>query len=118
MATLLFVLGTGGTGSWLQSYDVYAPPFLSLLCFLTVNDNSCRCGAQFCYNCGEQWKNCGCEQWNEHRLLARAYQIVDREEGPRAATTPPNIRESRLGEQIAPDTDEAYLQIQETQELP
>jgi hypothetical protein len=82
-----------------------------------VNYISCRCGAQFCYNCGEQWKNCRCEQWNEHRLLARAYQIVNREEDhPLVATPPPNIHESRLGEQIAPDIDEAHIQNQETQE--
>ncbi|KAJ5346956.1 uncharacterized protein N7506_000209 [Penicillium brevicompactum] len=81
------------------------------------NHMTCHCGAQFCYNCGEQWKNCECEQWNEHRLLARAYQIVDREEGhPRAAPPLPNIHEYRLGEQISPDIDEAH--IQGTQEEP
>lgn len=116
MATLLFLLATSGTRSRLQSYDVCAPISPSLPCFLTVNDNSCRCGAQFCYNFGEQWKNCECEQWNEHRLLARAYQIVDREGHPRAAPPLPNIHEYRLGEQISPDIDEAH--IQGTQEEP
>ncbi|KAE8307822.1 hypothetical protein BDV41DRAFT_553263 [Aspergillus transmontanensis] len=46
------------------------------------NHMTCRCGAQFCYNCGERWKSCSCEQWDEHRLLARAYQIIDREANP------------------------------------
>lgn len=39
----------------------------------------CRCGAQFCYVCGQRWKDCDCQQWDEHRLLERANQIVDRE---------------------------------------
>ncbi len=43
----------------------------------------CRCGAQFCYVCGAQWRNCGCDQWHEPRLYARANEIVDREPAPR-----------------------------------
>lgn len=39
---------------------------------------SCRCRAEFCYVCGEPWKTCRCEQWNEDRLYARAAQIFDR----------------------------------------
>lgn len=38
----------------------------------------CRCGAQFCYVCGQRWKTCGCPQWEEPRLYARAAQLVDR----------------------------------------
>ena len=41
---------------------------------------SCPCGAQFCYVCGERWKTCPCDQWNEARLLARAQQVVAREQ--------------------------------------
>lgn len=59
--------------------------------------NSCLCGAQFCYNCGERWKNCACEQWNEHRLLARAYQIVDREVQPEIDDPRPEIDDRRPG---------------------
>ena len=44
----------------------------------------CRCGAQFCYSCGERWKSCACPLWDEPRLLRRANQIVDR-----AAAAPP-----------------------------
>ncbi|KAK4233576.1 hypothetical protein C8A03DRAFT_47915 [Achaetomium macrosporum] len=33
---------------------------------------TCRCGAQFCYVCGEAWKRCQCPQWDERRLLRRA----------------------------------------------
>ena len=30
----------------------------------------------FAITAGERWKSCSCEQWDEHRLLARAYQIM------------------------------------------
>ncbi|KAK1980906.1 IBR finger domain-containing protein [Colletotrichum cereale] len=43
------------------------------------NHMTCRCGAQFCYSCGYQWKTCACDQWNEERLYARANALVDRE---------------------------------------
>lgn len=42
---------------------------------------ACRCGAQFCYVCGVQWKDCSCNQWDEHRLLDRANALVDRDVG-------------------------------------
>ncbi|KAM5343529.1 hypothetical protein ACJ41O_012066 [Fusarium nematophilum] len=42
------------------------------------NHMTCRCGHQFCYLCGDRWKTCECEQWNENRLLDRANAIVDR----------------------------------------
>lgn len=40
----------------------------------------CRCGYQFCYNCGSQWKTCRCVHWDEHRLLERAIQIDARDQ--------------------------------------
>ena len=32
----------------------------------------CRCGYEFCYNCGVRWKHCQCEVWNaDQRKMAR-----------------------------------------------
>ena len=44
---------------------------------------SWRCGANFCYVCGERWKICTCAQWHEDRLYERAAQLADRERDPR-----------------------------------
>ncbi|KAI1321276.1 hypothetical protein F5Y16DRAFT_413784 [Xylariaceae sp. FL0255] len=44
------------------------------------NHMTCRCGYQFCYECGAQWKNCTCPQWDENRLLARGAQIEARDQ--------------------------------------
>ncbi|KAG6132173.1 hypothetical protein E4U12_003307 [Claviceps purpurea] len=49
------------------------------------NHITCRCKAQFCYVCGLKWKQCRCAQWDEDRLVARADNIVDREQGGRNA---------------------------------
>jgi hypothetical protein len=49
-----------------------------------ANFPSCRCGAQFCYNCGQPWKTCNCPQWHVVRLLARAEQVVARQQPPGA----------------------------------
>ncbi|KAH1414987.1 hypothetical protein KXX44_007791, partial [Aspergillus fumigatus] len=62
------------------------------------------------------WKNCRCEQWDERRLLARAYQLIDREEDrPLAANPPPDIDEPQLEGHLAPETDETHLESQEAQ---
>ncbi|KAK1749605.1 hypothetical protein QBC47DRAFT_333427 [Echria macrotheca] len=47
------------------------------------NHITCRCSAQFCYLCGERWKTCRCDQWQEDRLYARANTIVNRDAGGR-----------------------------------
>lgn len=46
------------------------------------NHMTCHCRAQFCYVCGERWKTCACEQWDEDRIVARADQVVEREPAP------------------------------------
>ncbi|RAH80840.1 hypothetical protein BO86DRAFT_419760 [Aspergillus japonicus CBS 114.51] len=40
---------------------------------------TCTCQAQFCYLCGSRWKTCKCERWDEHRLLKRAEEVVERD---------------------------------------
>ncbi|PVH70490.1 hypothetical protein DL98DRAFT_135935 [Cadophora sp. DSE1049] len=42
------------------------------------NHITCKCGSQFCYLCGEQWKACRCATWDENRLLARANVVAAR----------------------------------------
>jgi hypothetical protein len=44
----------------------------------TLTSSSCLCRHEFCYLCGETWKRCACDQWDPDRLLARANQIVER----------------------------------------
>lgn len=92
-------------------------PFLPLIgLILTTKHDSCRCGTQFCYNYRAPWKNYSCEQWDEHRLLARAYQLIDREEEqPLAANPPPDINKPQLEDHLATETDKSHLKSQETQ---
>ncbi|KAF7560383.1 hypothetical protein G7046_g3764 [Stylonectria norvegica] len=40
---------------------------------------TCRCGGQFCYLCGMQWKQCACDEWAPARLRARARSVVERD---------------------------------------
>ncbi|KFZ20941.1 hypothetical protein V502_02968 [Pseudogymnoascus sp. VKM F-4520 (FW-2644)] len=77
-AALQQVLETARENGWQRCYSCWRLVELDHGC----NHMTCRCGAQFCYVCGQKWKNCGCEQWDEHRLLVRANQIIDREPEP------------------------------------
>lgn len=57
-----------------------------------------------------------CEQWNEHRLLARAYQIIDREaQHPVAAAPPADDNGARLEGQLVPDVNDVQLEFQVAQ---
>ncbi|KAL2828190.1 IBR finger domain protein [Aspergillus cavernicola] len=104
------LLATAQENGWQRCYKCWRMVELDHGC----NHMICICSAQFCYNCGEEWKNCGCEQWNEHRLLARAYQIIDRDaHHPLPAAPPPNIDEPRPEGQIVPETDESHSETQE-----
>ncbi|KAG2123758.1 hypothetical protein DEU56DRAFT_745106, partial [Suillus clintonianus] len=49
---------------------------------------TCRCRTEFCYLCKELWKNCGCPQWDEARLLATAERRVDAQLPPAQPANP------------------------------
>lgn len=74
-AATLDVLRLANARGWQRCSSCHHVVELSTGC----NHISCRCGAQFCYVCGEKWKTCGCEQWHENRLLDRANTVVDRD---------------------------------------
>jgi len=65
----------------LQPHNVSAGPAHQRIAKLTASI-SCRCGADFCYVCGQRWKTCACAQQEEPRLYARAAQLVDRNPSP------------------------------------
>ena len=84
--------------------------------FTNVYNTYC-CGAEFCYECGAPWKTCRCDRWNEGRLVARAHQLVDREQNrPIVANPPPVLHDAREAAPLAavpramtPDIDEAAV---------
>ncbi|KUJ11856.1 uncharacterized protein LY89DRAFT_653328 [Mollisia scopiformis] len=69
------VLETAQENGWQRCFNCRRLVELEIGC----NHMTCTCGAQFCYLCGEKWKTCGCSQWDENRLLARANQVVARQ---------------------------------------
>ncbi|CAK1354574.1 uncharacterized protein RHO25_001636 [Cercospora beticola] len=44
------------------------------------NHMTCRCKAEFCYVCGETWKNCRCPLYDETRLLEQAQRVAERQQ--------------------------------------
>ncbi|KAB8360585.1 hypothetical protein FH972_024325 [Carpinus fangiana] len=69
------LLETARTNHWQRCYECKRVVDLNFGC----NHITCRCGAQFCYVCGERWKECQCEQWQEGRLYARAEELLARD---------------------------------------
>jgi hypothetical protein len=59
--------------------------------------SSCLCKSEFCYECGQKWKECGCEQWIEGNLLARAEQIVRRDDPADLTDVQQRIRRVAIG---------------------
>ncbi|KAK0761166.1 hypothetical protein N5P37_006112 [Trichoderma harzianum] len=74
-AATLEVLRIAKENGWQRCYSCHRLVDLSTGC----NHITCRCGAQFCYVCGAQWKTCRCDQWDENRLIDRANVLVDRD---------------------------------------
>ncbi|KAG5958948.1 hypothetical protein E4U56_005241 [Claviceps arundinis] len=70
------VLQMADVNGWQRCYSCRRLVDLNTGC----NHMTCRCGAQFCYVCGVQWKQCDCAQWDENRLVARMDDIVEREQ--------------------------------------
>ncbi|KAI0834636.1 hypothetical protein F5Y06DRAFT_306679 [Hypoxylon sp. FL0890] len=69
------VLRLGQEQLWQRCQNCWALVELNVGC----NHMTCRCGHQFCYICGAQWKTCLCQHWDEARLLQRAVQIDARD---------------------------------------
>lgn len=49
------------------------------LVFNLLISSSCYCHAEFCYECGLQWKTCRCPVWDEARLLQEGQRRLDRD---------------------------------------
>ncbi|KAF2005942.1 hypothetical protein P154DRAFT_551246 [Amniculicola lignicola CBS 123094] len=73
--TLQATLSLADEEGWQRCYSCRGMVELDVGC----NHMTCKCGAQFCYACGERWKTCPCDQWHEERLVRRAEEVVHRE---------------------------------------
>ncbi|KAI6709609.1 hypothetical protein JHW43_007879 [Diplocarpon mali] len=87
---LQLVLEVARDNGWQRCWSCHRMVELDTGC----NHMTCPCSAQFCYKCGERWKTCLCEQWDEHRLYARANVVVARLPAP--AQQPPEQRQARV----------------------
>ncbi|TLS29209.1 hypothetical protein PpBr36_00907 [Pyricularia pennisetigena] len=68
------VLALAGKEGWQRCYNCKRVVELGSGCY----HMTCRCRAHFCYLCGEKWKTCTCQLWDEGRLVNRAANVVDR----------------------------------------
>ncbi|KAI0128464.1 RING finger protein [Xylariales sp. AK1849] len=83
------LLETARQEGWRRCFRCSSMVELNLGCFHIT----CRCRAEFCYQCGLEWKSCPCDQWDERRLLARAVQIDQRNNNHnQPALVPPPAR--------------------------
>ncbi|PVH84534.1 hypothetical protein DL98DRAFT_485129 [Cadophora sp. DSE1049] len=87
---LKMVLETARENQWQRCYNCHRLVELDTGC----NHMTCPCSAQFCYKCGERWKTCRCEQWDEHRLYARAEVVIARQ--PAHINQPLEQRQARF----------------------
>nr|POF06925.1 putative e3 ubiquitin-protein ligase ari4 [Quercus suber] len=76
--TMQQLLETAEAEQWQRCYQCHRFVELQTGC----NHMTCPCGAQFCYICGVPWKQCGCPQWDEQNLIARATAIANRAPNP------------------------------------
>jgi hypothetical protein len=53
------------------------------------NHMTCRCGAEFCYECGVGWKRCACDVWNAQKLHAEAERRIAEEDAEWEANPQP-----------------------------
>ncbi|KAL4800907.1 hypothetical protein BDV19DRAFT_396342 [Aspergillus venezuelensis] len=84
------LLATAQENGWQRCYSCWRVVELQHGC----NHMTCRCGAEFCYNCGERWRTCACAEWDEHRLRARACEIIDRDANRPAAHAPVDVAQA------------------------
>ncbi|PKX99530.1 BRcat and Rcat domain-containing protein [Aspergillus novofumigatus IBT 16806] len=74
---------------------------------------------QRCYSCWRMVEldhGCNHIMFDERRLLARAYQLIDRDgDQPLAAKPPPDINEPRLEGHLAMETNKFHIESQEAQ---
>jgi hypothetical protein len=62
----------------LTSLDISPSPFQDTPLTHAGEFIACTCGAEFCYECGDQWKTCICPEWDEDRLVERAEVVAGR----------------------------------------
>jgi hypothetical protein len=76
---------------------------LAFYCLLFANSCRCLCRVHFCYLCqATPWKSCTCPQWDENRLMNRAAEAVNAQNGGARAARPPALRDVLgMAEQLA-----------------
>ncbi|KAH8692021.1 hypothetical protein BGW36DRAFT_419409 [Talaromyces proteolyticus] len=62
------------SNGWQECHNCHRIVELGMGCIHII----CRCGAEFCYQCGDRGKTCQCPQWEKANLLDRAINIANR----------------------------------------